>query len=401
MKAGSESFSVSTGLLAEAARRMSSRISEGLAADGAELACIPTFVSIDRIRLNGRLLVLDLGGTNIRCAQVRLDSGKLVIEKGPVRKRLVPEGGSCSLGREEFLDRLADALYSLDPESRLPLGYCFSYPARSAADGDAVLLNWTKELFVKDTAGFKAGEMLVKRLSEGDKPIELSGVRVVNDTVAALLAGMAVSDADLFIGLIVGTGTNTAVPMDLGLVPKLRGLGSPGQVLPVNLESGNFRPPCLTPWDDALDAKSHNPGAQRLEKAVSGRYLADLLKLCMPESDIQEGLGAAEVFARACGSRSVSGRERGLAKQIVERSARLTAACLAGIISFMQERQGIKKVSIAAEGSVFRGHQAYRETVETALADVLTALGLEGLDFEFPEPENANLLGGAIAGLAG
>ncbi len=391
-------FYLSKNQLVDIARRMAQKTIEGLEKYGGEISCIPTFIPIQKIPEYGRLVALEIGGTNIRCAQVRLNNARLVIEKGPVKEKLINHENR-QLDREGFMGRLAEMIHSLSPDKNLPLGYCFSYPSEPTKDGDAVLLRWTKELYVADTVGRKVGKMLCRHLQRESSAWQCSRVRVINDTVAAMLGGMAMSDADAFIGLIVGTGTNMAVLLPPSMIPKISGDKQGAYALPVNLESGNFNPPHLTHWDEKLDREAYNPGWQRFEKAVSGQYLAKLFKLRMPESDLDPCQGAVAVFDRAYGASAVSDSERQLAKQIVDRSARLVAAALAGIISMMVEKRPFKKIAITAEGGVFWGHQTYKETTENTLQDLLSRMEVPEIDFEFLSVDHANLQGIAISGL--
>ena len=393
-------FYLSTDQLIAVATRMRRQLRAGLAADGGEIACIPTFVPITEIPRRGRALVLDLGGTNIRCAQAFLENGRLGFEKGPLKEKLSESSGR-KMDARAFYSRLAGIIAALAPEKGLPLGYCFSYPARSTPDGDAVLLHWTKELSVSDMEGGKVGQGLCRYLAENKAAWQCGRVRVINDTVAALLAGMAASAPLACIGLIVGTGTNMAIAVRPDRIPKIEQTGTGGEVLPVNLESGNFDPPFLTRWDGQLDAQSRNPGKQRLEKAVSGQYLADLFKLRMPESGIDPTRGAVAVFERAYGKSAQTAREREVARRLIERSARLTAAALAGVISFLAGRQFLQKVQITAEGGVFWGHPAYLEAAEKGLRATLDGMDHAEVRFEFAAVSHANLLGSAIAGLSG
>jgi len=393
-------FYLSNEQLVDITARMAEKTRKGLETDGEEISCIPTFVPLENIPEHGRLVALELGGTNIRCAQLTLDNGGLRIEKGPIKEALTNRQKRRML-REDFLGRLAGVIHRVSPDPNLPLGYCFSYPSEPTRDGDAVLLRWTKEFSVVDTVGRKVGRMLCRYLSRGNSPWQCRRVRVINDTVAALAAGMGVSEADAYIGLVVGTGTNMAVLLKPFLIPKISGAAQPSYALPVNLESGNFNPPYLTEWDKKLDAASYRPGQHLLEKAVAGRYLAELLKLRMPACRIDPSQGGAAVFDKAYGSSAASGGESRLARQIIERSARLVAASLAGVISMMARQCPLRKIVITAEGSVFWGHPAYKKTAEAALQDLLGAMGMPEIDFEFVSVEHANLLGIAISCLAG
>ena len=396
-----QSFYLSDQKLIEIARQMEERTRDGLRKDGGELLCIPTFVAIRSIPQSGRLVVVDLGGTHVRCAQVELAAGRLNFEKGPVKERLTGKQ-ERQLDQAVFLDRLAGMIQSLGPDPDLPLGYCFSYPAEPTRDGDAVLLRWTKELFVSQTVGGRVGEMLCRHLAAEHFAWQCTKVKVINDTVAALLAGMGAAGADAYIGLIVGTGTNMAISLTPDRISKMTEDRDATFELPVNLESGNFRPPFLTEWDEELDQASHNPGEQRFEKAVSGQYLAHLFKLRLPECRIDTRQGAAAVFDKAYGASDEKDTEKEMAQAIIERSARLVAASLAGIMSFLaaEGAQPVKKVVITAEGGVFWGHPAYKETAEYALRHLLHAMGLSGIDFKFLAVDHANLLGSAIAGLS-
>ena len=392
-------FNLSNKQFLEIARQMAEKTKKGLKEEGNEILCIPTFVPIQSKKPSGRLLVMDLGGTNVRCAQVLLENGRLEIERGPVKEKLAVEY-ERDLGLDEFLERLAGIIHSLGPEQGLPLGYCFSYPTEPTRDGDAILLQWTKELSVSDTVGRKVGEMLCGYLSMHNASWQCTRVKVINDTVAALLAGMGTLSADAFIGLIVGTGTNMAISLHPGMIPKILEGGAETYALPVNLESGNFYPPFLTQWDAQLDKASNHPGQHRFEKAVSGHYLANLLKLSMPECNIDIRRGAAAVFDKAYGASAGSNFEMQLARQIVERSAGLVAASIAGIIALMREHRSMKIVAIAAEGGVFWGHPAYKERVESTLTDLLLDMGLPDICCKFLAVDHANLHGSAIAGLS-
>jgi len=50
---------------------------------------------------------------------------------------------------------------------------------------------------------------------------QFSGIKIINDTVASLFAGLSRSGYDAQIGLIVGTGTNMATFVETNKVKKL------------------------------------------------------------------------------------------------------------------------------------------------------------------------------------
>ena len=58
--------------LKEIASSFREKVEEGLKHENAEIQCIPTFISPKTSDINGKALVLDLGGTNYRVATVDL-----------------------------------------------------------------------------------------------------------------------------------------------------------------------------------------------------------------------------------------------------------------------------------------------------------------------------------------
>ena len=392
-------FTIQQEQLIDIALSLAAKIREGLAHDDQEIACLPSYISVRQVPQHGRALVMDFGGSNVRAALVSLHEGRLQIEKGPVAQA-IPLKRGVPLEREKFLAHFCELIASFEPPQDLPLGYCFSYPAKSTPDGDASLLRWTKEVFVEDTVNRKMGRLLLDHLAEYQRPVRCSDVRVINDTVASLLAGLTVSNADGHIGLIVGTGNNMAAVMEGARLPKLAREHDWQGPLPVNLESGNFHPPHLTEYDDRLDASSENPGHQRLEKAVSGVYLANLLKMTYPESTIDVKLGSKAVVESAYQAQNHESKTSRLARQILQRSAKLTAASLAGLIHVLQDSHKCRSVCIAAEGALFWGDPHYKTTVESTLPSLLEVLGLPQTSCSCVSVEHANLLGSAVAALS-
>ena len=178
----------------------------------------------------------------------------------------------------------------------MPIGYCFSYPTESIPGGDARLLRWTKGVDIREMVGQFVGKPLLDYLNEKNK-IRFTGVKVLNDTIASLFAGLTDKSYDAYIGLIVGTGTNMATFIPSDKITKLDPECHVQGLIPVNLESGNFYPPFLTAVDDTVDATSDSLGKQRFEKAVSGMYLGDILKAAFPLEEFEEKFDARKLTA--------------------------------------------------------------------------------------------------------
>ena len=119
-------------------------------------------------------------------------------------------------------------------------------------------------------------------------------IAVVNDTPATYLSGVATianNYANGFAGLVNGTGTNTCCLLPVRAIEQL-GRDEDGAML-VNLESGSFTELPQSRFDQAVDAASAAPGAYRLEKMTSGRYLGELSRLALIAA-ADDGLFAAE-----------------------------------------------------------------------------------------------------------
>jgi hexokinase len=381
-------FRLTADQLESIARAFREKTEEGLAKDGGEIKGLITYLRIRAPEEGRRALVVDLGGTQVRAAVVAFGRRGPTIEKGPATA-LLPIRRGVPLPKERFLESLVAQVRKLGVSQPLPLGYCFSYPAVSLPDGDATLIRWTKEVVVPDTEGERVGAMLFEALSGAG--IRCTSVAVLNDTVAAVLSGLAGRDADGAVGLIVGTGTNMAPLLHVGRIPKFPATLAWDGPVAVNLESGNFHPPGLDEADDELDRRSENPGTQRFEKAVSGAYLGRLLALARPDLALAPEAGSREVVQLA---------GRGLcpeAQALLDRSAGLVASTLAGLVSLMRDG-GSREVSVVAEGGLFWGAPGYRETVQRTVARLLPRLGC-GATVEIRQVENANLIGTAVAAL--
>ena len=220
------------------------KLEEGLNTENAEIQCIPTFITPQASSINGKSLVLDLGGTNYRVALVDFNKSIPAIHPDNGWKKDMSIMKSPGYTREELFKELADMIFGIKREEEIPIGYCFSYPAESTPNGDAKLLRWTKGVDIKEMIGEYIGKPLLDYLNERNK-IKFTDIKVLNDTVASLFAGLTDNGYDAYIGLIVGTGTNMATFIPADKIKKLNPADNIQGLIPVNLESGNFHPPSL------------------------------------------------------------------------------------------------------------------------------------------------------------
>ncbi len=411
------------GLLEEFARQMDAGL-DGRAP--ASLAMIPAYVSDEgRVPPDRPVLALDAGGTNFRIALVRFTAGgEARVED--YRSGPMPGTNGESLTADGFYGALAEAVrpFAAEVES---IGFCFSYTAEITPDCDARLLFWTKQVEVPGIVGTLVGRGFreaIRARCGRDLPL-----RIVNDTVAALLAGRGTPvgrEASAAVGIVLGTGTNAAYVERSERIGKL-GL-PPGGRMAVNIESGNFDGGPSSDFDQAMDAPLPDAGAYRFEKMISGAYLGRLC-LTVLRTAAREGLfsdGAARAilalgdlstrdideFTAVGGALSgtaldavpFADGERRLAADLCEplflRAARLSAVHFAAAIlrASSAARDPARPVCATIDGSTYYKTKSagFRATVERDLRGMLSA---RGVPYELVGVPDAPLLGAAVVGL--
>ena len=397
-------FKLENEQLKEIALSLRQKVEEGLAKENAEIQCLPTFITPKNNNINGKALVLDLGGTNYRVATVNFANDKATIHPENGWKKDLSVMKTPGFTREVLFKELADPIGEIKRDVEMPIGYCFSYAAESLPDGDAKLLHWTKGVHIKEMLGQPVGKPLLEYLNERNEP-KFTNIKVLNDTVASLFAGLTDSNYDAYIGLIVGTGTNMATFIPADKITKLPASIQADGLIPVNLESGNFHPPFLTTVDEMVDACSDSRGMQRFEKAVSGMYLGEILKSTFPLDEFEEKFDAQKLTTIMNYPDIHKEKYVQVAHWIYNRSAQLVASSLAGLISLLVSyNKDIKKVCLVAEGSMFwslnRNDKNYNVLVMEELDILLNELGIGDVKVHVNKMNNANLVGTAIAALS-
>ena len=284
-------FELTNAQLIDIANSLTKKVVVGLQEDGTEIKCLPTYIHPKKAGIKGDATVFDLGGTNFRVATVSI--GRETKITGST-ERDITEMKNTGFTKEDLFGAQAKTMSQVPVPNDSPIGYCFSYPAKSLTDGDAELINWTKGVSIPKMEGQPIGKPLLKYLNENSSS-KFTDIRVVNDTITSLFAGLLNPGFDAYIGLIVGTGTNMATFFPSDYIPKIRHMKDWTGDTPVNLESGNFYPPHLIPMDDEVDAKSDNVGRQRFEKAISGMYLGRVFMAAFPNDKFDEGFSAVDL----------------------------------------------------------------------------------------------------------
>ena len=399
-------FELTTEELKNIAGSLQKKIEEGLEKDGMEISCIPTHIVPKKNIEEGKVLVLDWGGTNFRAAIAEFKDGKATIIETLPKDKKYPLSAKEVVGfdQNKLHETMAGWICELKKLDKdvTKIGYCFSYPAASRLNGDAILLRWTKGIDIPDMIEKPVGEPLMNFLNnyKGIKT-KFTDIKVINDTVACLFAGLSEAGYDSYMGLIVGTGTNMASLMRLDKISKLKKDDSGS--IPVNLESGNFYPPYLTVVDGLVDAMSNNKGQQRFEKAISGGYVGEIFKTVFINEKIAYDCDGGTLAKMIRNPEANVAEHVAVAGWIYERSAKLVAASLAGLVQVLVAQDAsIKKICLAADGTVFwdkdkNNDLYYKELVEKELKLLLPKDVSVTISDKMEDP---NLIGSAIAALS-
>ena len=410
-------FALTTEELKATANVLQEKIEEGLTKDEMEIKAYPTYIKPKKDIKNGTALVLDWGGTNFRAAIVKFNEGKASIIE--TKKTELGAKETAGFTQEDLHEKMAETigkLTSLDG-SVTHIGYCFSYPAQCTEKGDAILKEWTKGIDINDMVGKPkenpveplVGTTLKNYLNKKFNN-QFKEIKVLNDTVACMFAGLTEQTADKkpfdsYIGLIVGTGTNMASLMRTDKIEKLKNNATVKEwkEIPVNLESGNFEPPYLTVVDGLVDAMSNNKGKQRFEKVISGGYLGEIFKVVFQNEKITGKFDGEHVANMVKDPTTYPAEQVNVAAWIDQRSAKLVAASLAGLVQVLRAQDpNMKKFCLLADGSVFwdkdlNGNPRYKRFVDKELKTLLPEdVSVTIID----EMEKPNLIGSAIAALS-
>jgi hexokinase len=399
---------------------------KGLVGDeSSSLAMIPAHVGIgEKVPPLKSVAVIDAGGTNLRIGMAYFDDNG-EIHLSDFSKQDMP-GRDREVTASEFYVVLADNLQRLNGDFDT-IGFCFSYPAEIQPNLDGRLLHWTKEVKIPELVDKEIGKGLLEVLAQ--RGITGKRIVVLNDTVAALLAGLAQGqtfNASSYIGFILGSGTNTAYVERNQNIGKLNGhLGQGAQV--INVESGGFAAFDRGPFDLEMDRCSENCGKNVFEKIISGVYMGDLTLQLLQALEAQNDMnifskqGAAVLLnmkelsnvhisnlaadngkdTGVLNSKPFTDADRIIMKMVfaavVERAAFLTAVNIAAVVIKSGEGSDAERpVCVNIDGTTYYKTHQLADKVQSHLSQMLDA---RGLHIRCIHVQDAPVVGAAIAGL--
>ncbi len=339
----------------------------------------PCYVALPSGKERGKALALDFGGTNARASLIELTSDGLHVVRQvarPLRKAGAYDVTTKDTSREALFDFLAELVADVlaGEDAALPLGHTFSYGTHQEELRDARLLVWSKEIAVPGVEG----EMVNALLEEA---LRRKGLAV---TPTAILNA---------IGTIYATGFNSCY---------LETFGGERPPMVYNIESGSYGHFPQNDYDKALDAESAKPGAQKLEKMISGRYLGELLGRIVRDGDHLAELPAytGEDVSRLANQGTKA--EQRIARALIRRSARLAAMTLAAVLRHRADADHLSAIPpqpLAIDGSVFEHMPGVEQEMRRALQSLLTPAEESGLTFTLEK--DASGTGAAIAAILG
>uniref|UniRef100_A0A8C2L5P6 hexokinase n=1 Tax=Cyprinus carpio TaxID=7962 RepID=A0A8C2L5P6_CYPCA len=384
-------FALSPTQLQEVKAKMRVELERGLKKDThptASVKMLPTYVyrTPDGTE-RGKYLALDLGGTNFRVLVVKIRTGMRNSVRMYNKIYAIPLEIMQGTG-EELFDHIVQCIsdfldYMGMKNTRLPLGFTFSFPCNQTGIDKGDLVSWTKGFKATDCEGYDVVDMLreaIKRRNEFDLDI----VAIVNDTVGTMMT-CAYEDPKCQIGLIAGTGSNVCYMEEMKNIELVE--GDEGQMC-VNTEWGGFGEndnieDIRTRYDREVDGGSLNPGKQRFEKMTSGMYLGEIVRQILIDltkrgllfrGRITERLKTKGIFetkflsqierysSHLCLGLDSTCDDSIIVKEVCgavsRRAAQLCGAGMAAIVDKIRENRGLDhlEITVGVDGTLYKLH---------------------------------------------
>lgn len=385
---------------------------QGLRQNDATIPMIPTYLqNIGRDKIKpGKRLLIDAGGTNFRSAVGHFDeNGNVQIER--LQKTKMPASDEF-MTKEQFYNKIAQNVANLVDDC-VDVGFCFSYQVDMQSNMDGRVVMFSKEVKAPEVVGtFVGAETLsaIKAFSPTERKIV-----ILNDTVATLLGGMALSQKQYsaYVGYIFGTGTNLCYIEDTQNITKVKGLPQ-GKML-INTEMGGTTSFTQGDFDKIVANATANPTTQLFEKMSSGKYLADVIAQAFTFG-ADEGLfdqpltlvpfelkdvsaflnGETNSVHNIFASDADRAKAREICLNLIDRSAKMGAIMNASAV-LMSCQDKSTPVAIVAEGTTFNKLPTFRDNFEKYLKQIFAP---HGITFDILQGEELNLVGTLMATMA-
>jgi len=297
--------------------------------------------------------------------------------------------------------------------------------------GDGEVLQFSKEIKAPEVIGSLVGQNLEAALMQRGWN-KLKRIVLLNDTVAALLAGASTAVGgkkyDSYVGFILGTGMNAAY-IEYQNIPKIASNSAGTVALPAQIvvcESGKSNKQPRSDFDEAFAKKTDQPQMFWFEKMCSGAYLGSVASVMiraaaadnlfsagvkkafasiadLPLIDVNRFLQAPYSDQTPLGQLLTGGTEEDrevlyrILDALIMRTARLAAGNIAAaVIKTGKGKNPALPVCILSEGTTFLKTYRLHDAVIAHLYRALTQK--RGIYFDVVSLDNAITFGTAIAG---
>ncbi|KAF2987916.1 hypothetical protein EK904_011430 [Melospiza melodia maxima] len=310
-------------------------------------------------------------------------------------------------------------------EQYLPLGFVFPFTCRQTQLNKAELLSWSKGFNCSGVVGKDVVEMLQTAIDKHawpDKEGEASGgggwfkgrkssqsapsqsrhvevVALMNDTVGTMMT-CSMEGRACEVAMVADKGSNCCFMAEAYLVETTE--ETSGRMC-VNTEWGCFGDDgtlkdLVTPFDQAVDEESSNPGEKRFEKMVGTLYLGEIVRhvlialtaekamftgtdtAVLKEKGVftmqhlqeivnnEDSITEVKRILEAVGlqpSERDCGRMQQICRAVMGRAATFHATGLAAILSYMCQTRDLESlmVNVGVEGELFAGYSRFEEIV--------------------------------------
>ncbi|KAJ3140373.1 hexokinase A [Physocladia obscura] len=415
----SSMFAINSDKLNQIVRHFVSEMKKGLNSDKSGLLMIPSHVvNLPNGKEHGSFLALDLGGTNFRVCEVLLDghSGARVRQS----KHTVTDEQKALPGDQLFdffaqcvTNFLIEGLASpiTNPLAEIAkrhwrLGFTFSFATNQVAIAEGYLILWNKGFSNSGVIGANVVQLLEAALKRAGLA-SITVTALVNDTTGTLVSHAYVQPSTR-VGVILGTGTNCAYVEKIENITKYKNVDPNVKEMLVNTEWGAFDDEqVIVPrnkYDVNVDRSMNGMGKYTFEKLISGMYLGEIVRfvlvdlvktgeifsagaspeLKMPHSfetafmsrierdhtlDLSDTRTVLENMLKISRTTLADRRlVKSLCELVGKRSARLSAAGIAAVVTKMNKLDGC---TVGIDGSLFELYPHYSNRMRDALREIL------------------------------
>ncbi|XP_063025050.1 hexokinase-3 [Melospiza melodia melodia] len=400
----------------------------------AKVRMLPTYIcSTPNGTEKGNFLVVELCQTQVRTLLVTLYGDGNLSPQMMYKIYDLPEGITQGEGEALFnfiahcVTRFLSETSSPDTNSEqyLPLGFVFPFTCRQTQLNKAELLSWSKGFNCSGMVGKDVVEMLQTAIDKHawpDKEGEASGgggwfkgrkssqsapsqsrhvevVALMNDTVGTMMT-CSMEGRACEVAMVADKGSNCCFMAEAYLVETTE--ETSGRMC-VNTEWGCFGDDgtlkdLITPFDQAVDEESSNPGEKRFEKMVGTLYLGEIVRhvlialtaekamftgtdtAVLKEKGVftmqhlqeivnnEDSITEVKRILEAVGlqpSERDCGRMQQICRAVMGRAATFHATGLAAILSYMCQTRDLESlmVNVGVEGELFAGYSRFEEIV--------------------------------------